>query len=339
MEPRLRICAESMTALRRVAPAILLVVLAPIVAEFLLGDFSIREIALVLALLPLYGGGALLIREIVRRTGRGWPAIVLLGLAYSLLEEGFLTQSLFNPNYVGLRLLDYGYVPALGTSLNWCLYVLSIHVVWSVATPILIAEGIAAERRTEPWLRIPGLIVTTLLFVLGCVSTTVFSLQASPFVSTAPQFASAAALILAAIASAFLAGRRDDRLVRAATAPRPAVVFAASLAMAIAFMVADQRGYAGVPPIAGLLARLAIETAAAIALLRWSRARDWRSTHYLAVASATTLTYAAFGALAFLRGHTHLGKPTNAVDVAGQIALASLVFLAIAHGSRRSRPA
>src|SRR4029453_13145083 len=140
-----------MSLARRLAPAVLLTLLAPIVAEFLLGDFSIRKIGIALALLPLYGGGALLIRESARRTGRGWPTIVLLAVAYSLLEEAFLTQSLFNPNYVGQRLLDYGYLPRLGTSLNWATLVLSIHVVWSIATPILIAEGVAAQRRTEPW--------------------------------------------------------------------------------------------------------------------------------------------------------------------------------------------
>jgi hypothetical protein len=135
--------------MRRIAPAVLLTVLSPIVAEFLLGDFSIRSLPVVLALLPLYGCGALLIREVARRTGRGWPTIVLLATAYSLLEEGFLTQSLFNPNYVGQRLLDYGYMPALGTSLNWSVFVLSIHVVWSIATPILIVEGVASDRRTQ----------------------------------------------------------------------------------------------------------------------------------------------------------------------------------------------
>src|SRR4029453_18064848 len=125
-----------MSLARRLAPAVLLTVLAPIVAEFLLGDFSVRQIGIALVLLPLYGGGALLIREVSRRAGRGWPAIVLLGLAYSLFEEGFLTQSLFNPNYVGQRLLDYGYVPRLGTSLNWAFFVLSIHIVWMFGTPI-----------------------------------------------------------------------------------------------------------------------------------------------------------------------------------------------------------
>src|SRR6185312_7023832 len=117
--------------LRRIAPALLLLVLAPLTAEFLLGDFSIRQIALLVALLPQYGGGALLIREVTRRTGRGWPTIVTLGLAYSLIEEGLNTQSLFNPNYVGAHLLDYGFIPALGTSLLWTVFVLSIHVVWS----------------------------------------------------------------------------------------------------------------------------------------------------------------------------------------------------------------
>jgi len=325
-----------MTLLRRIAPAILLVVLAPIVAEFLLGDFSIREIPIVLALLPLYGGGALLIREIARRAGRGWPAIVLLGLAYALLEEGFLTQSLFNPDYVGLRLLDYGYLPALGTSLNWCMHVLSIHVVWSVATPILIAEGFAGGRRTEPWLRIPGLVVTTLLFLLGCVSTSAFSLKASPFVATAAQFSAVGALAALAIVAAFLTRRaRPSGATR--TAPRPMVVFIASLGLAMAFTFADQRGYAGVPPIAGLLARVVIEGAAAAMLLRWSGSRDWRPVHYLAVVSGTTLTYAIFGTLTFLRGHTHLGRPTGAVDVAGQLILAALVFLAIWRGAVRSR--
>ena len=103
-----------MSLARRLAPAVLLTLLAPIVAEFLLGDFSIRKIGIALALLPLYGGGALLIREIARRTGRGWPTIVLLAVAYSLLEEAFLTQSLFNPNYVGQRLLITDTCPGWG---------------------------------------------------------------------------------------------------------------------------------------------------------------------------------------------------------------------------------
>ena len=77
---------------------------APLVAEFLLGDLPIKLLPALIVLAPMYGGGALLIRETVRRTGRGWPSILLLGMAYAIFEEAFTTQSLFNPNYLRLNL-------------------------------------------------------------------------------------------------------------------------------------------------------------------------------------------------------------------------------------------
>src|SRR4030095_8513063 len=111
--------SPSLPFAQRAAPALTLVFLAPVVAEFLLADFTVRDLGILIVLVPLYGCGALLIREGARRAHRGWPTIVLLALAYALLEEAFLTQSLFNPNYVGQRLLDYGFIPPLRTSLNW----------------------------------------------------------------------------------------------------------------------------------------------------------------------------------------------------------------------------
>lgn len=68
-------------------PSLLLLVLAPFVAEFLLGDFSVRSLGLLLVFVPMYGGEALLIREVVRRTHWGWPSIVPLAVAYALVEE------------------------------------------------------------------------------------------------------------------------------------------------------------------------------------------------------------------------------------------------------------
>jgi hypothetical protein len=316
-----------MPLIRRLAPAVILTLLAPIVAEFLLGDFTIRKIGIALVLLPLYGGGALLIREIARRTGRGWPTIVLLGAAYSLLEEGFLTQSLFNPNYVGQRLLDYGYLPRLGTSLNWATLVISIHIVWSIATPILIAEGVAGIRRTTPWLRTPGLVVTALLFLLGCVTTAAFSLQADPFVATRVQFLSVALLIGITIAAAFLVtspGATPNR-----EAASPPVVFLACLALAIGFLMAEDRSNPHIPPAASLMVRWLLEAVAAIAIIRWSRGSNWSPSHYLAIGAATTMAYTLRGLVTLMSGHTNLGEATNAVDIAGHIALAALVFLVI----------
>ena len=52
-----------MKTLRRIAPALALLIIAPLIAEFLLGDFSIRQIGFVLVFIPQYGGGALLVRN------------------------------------------------------------------------------------------------------------------------------------------------------------------------------------------------------------------------------------------------------------------------------------
>ena len=53
--------------------------------------------------------------------------------------------------------------------------------------------------------------------------------------------------------------------------------------------------------------------------------------------AGTTLTYSLFGFVTLLQGHTNLGAPTSRTDVAGQIVLASVVFLLIWWGGQRSR--
>ena len=322
---------------RRIGPALLLVVLAPIVAEFLLADFTVRQLGLLVALMPLYGCGALLIREVARRARRGWPTIVLLALAYALLEEAFLTQSLFNPNYVHQRLLDYGFIPALGTSFNWTFFVLSIHVVWSVATPILIAEGIAGPRRTTPWLRRLGLVVTTLFFLLGCAASVAFSLKSSPFVASPAQFAVSAALILVLIVAAFRAfGPIDESMARATSiAPPLWLVMVATLVLASAYFAGESVARAqGLPPAVSVVLRLGCELAAAVLIAAWSSRQGWTPRHYLAIATGTTATYFLFGLKALLGGHTNLGAPTSAVDIAGQVALGAAVLGLILAGAR-----
>ena len=104
---------------RGIWPALGLVFVAPLVAEFLLGNLPIKLLPALIVLAPMYGGGALLIREVVRRTGRGWPSILLLGMAYGIFEEAYTTQSLFNPNYLKLNLgiADAGVYSFAG---NWC---------------------------------------------------------------------------------------------------------------------------------------------------------------------------------------------------------------------------
>ncbi|GAA0375312.1 hypothetical protein GCM10009530_27300 [Microbispora corallina] len=189
--------------MRRLLPALALFLLAPLVAEFLLGDFPITYLAALVLLAPMYGGGALLIREVVRRTGRGWPSIVLLALAYGVVEEGLVTQSLFDPDYAGAHLLDRGFVPGLGIALPWTLFVLGLHTVWSISVPVALVEELAGERRTQPWLRRTGLAVTAALLVAGAAVTTLFTYAQYHYMAPAPRLAAAAAVAVALAVLAF----------------------------------------------------------------------------------------------------------------------------------------
>ena len=85
------------------APVVGLLVLSPIAAEYLSGYQVFNPLVLLGYLgifIPLYGTVAVLIREITRRTRRGWPTILLLGAAFGLIQAGLIDQSLFNPGYL-----------------------------------------------------------------------------------------------------------------------------------------------------------------------------------------------------------------------------------------------
>lgn len=62
----------------------------------------------------MYGAGALLIRETTRRAGRGSATMLILGIAYGLIEEGLIDQMLFNRFYfAGQDQISGTYIAAL----------------------------------------------------------------------------------------------------------------------------------------------------------------------------------------------------------------------------------
>jgi hypothetical protein len=269
--------------MRRVAPATALFLLSPLVAEYLLGDFTLAQLTGLVLLAPAYGGAAVLIRELARRAGRGGPTIVLLALAYGLIEEGLETQSLFNPGYLNAHLLDRGFVPALGIAVPWTLFVLTLHTVWSISVPIaLIEEG--TDRRTEPWLRTPGLVVVSLLAALGAAATFVVSYLNGHFMASPGQLAATVVIAAGLIVLAFRLPRREPTPV---AVPSPWLVAAVTL-VAGALFVAGFRlpAAAGAPLLAVVLAGMAI------LLLRWSARAGWDGRHRVAAAGGALLTYA-----------------------------------------------
>jgi len=74
-----------------------LLILSPLCAEYLIGYDNTTGNPPVLAgglliLGPLYGAPALLIRELARRFGMGWPGITALAVAFGIVQAGVVDQ-------------------------------------------------------------------------------------------------------------------------------------------------------------------------------------------------------------------------------------------------------
>jgi hypothetical protein len=272
--------------MRRLAPVFTLFFLAPFVAEYLMGEMPIVLLPLIVALAPMYGGGALLIRELTRRSGRGWPTMLVLGLAFGVLEEGLLTQSLFNPDYAGEHLLKFGYIAALGIGTVWSIYVLGLHVLWSISTPIVLVEEATGERRHEPWLRRTGLAATAALFLAGCLVTFAISYGTSNHFTAKPaQLIGSVAVAAVLVAVAFLLPPAGRTVRPGGFVPRPwALSGIAAVAGALFMTVTFLPVAAGVPTSLAALAGLAVLVS------RWSARPGWGTRHRFALAGAALFT-------------------------------------------------
>jgi hypothetical protein len=272
---------------RSVWPAVGLFFLAPLVAEFLLGNLPIKMLPVILVLAPMYGGGALLIRELVRRAGRGWPSIVTLGLAYGIVEEAYTTLSLFNPNYLklNLHLLQPAYIPALGIGAWWTIFVLNLHTAWSVSASIALVEASVPDRAEVPWLGNVGLAVIAFLFVFGAFVTTRYQLKQDVFRASQAQLVTAGVICIALIVLAFLLPRRSAA-GSGGSIPNPWIVGAVALAAGSAVLLTPSTWNWG-----AAVGILAIDLALVAIVLFWSRGSGWNMGHKLALGAGGALAY------------------------------------------------
>src|SRR5262249_30098057 len=135
-----------------------------------------------LGLVPLYGGGALLIRETLLRRGLSGVWWLLLGIAYAIFEEGIVGQSLFDQHYRGLDFLGF-YGHWAGVNWIWALFIIPYHAVFSIAVPIALTE-LAYPAQRGPWLGRTALIGVAIVFVGNGVLLAIF--QTHLFTDRAP---------------------------------------------------------------------------------------------------------------------------------------------------------
>jgi hypothetical protein len=286
---------------RNIPAAIALLFTAPLVAEYLLGDIGIRMIGVVLVLVPMYGGGALLIREVVRRMGLGWSRILMLGAAYTLIEEGFTTMSLFNPDYLKLHghFLAHAYIPALGMGGWWTLFMFNLHTFWSIGVSIALIEGLFPAATQKPWLGRVGDSLVFVLFLLGCAIGTLITLKGDKFVASHLQLGATAVIVLALIVLA-LRLPAGSPMQSGGGVPTPWVTGAAALVLGFAVLVIP----AGWNWDA-FAAMMGIDLVFLAGMIVWSRRARWTTLHTLSLGAGGACAYGlhAFLAPPLFGGH------------------------------------
>lgn len=280
-----------MSRLQRLAPVVGLFFLAPFVGEFVLGNISIAGLFYVIALAPMYGGGAVLVRELGRRYGSGWPTIALLACAYALIEEGPLDQLLWNEAYPGVGGFHTAtYVPALGTSVALIQTVLALHAVWSICVPIALIETLVPQRRDVPWLGRLGLAVVGAIYALGAAFVFWGNYHESHFIGPAvPQAVIVVAIVMLTVAAFAIRSRRLPPV--GSSAPRPWVVGVAAFGATSAYWAAAGLGGARWQEWVGVGVWWIVVGIGIPLIGRWSRQRGWNARHRFALAAGATLTY------------------------------------------------
>lgn len=302
--------AKTRPPVGRKRAALTLALLTPAIAELGLGSTPPHLAFLVLLWLPVYGAGVLLIRELTRRSGGGWPSLVLFGVGYELVEDGLGLQALTSPHLYGAA----DWAPRLfGLNTAYWEANVAYHVVFSVLVPIALTDLIFPTLRDRPYLRRGGLTAVAACAVLGVLLLRVSVPPSEDPGYTAPLGAIVGCVVLVVLLGVlalrvlprWAAGARLDAPAEPGHAPTAhlagaygAVAVFSFMALIFPFGSADQPAFTH-----GLWVFLPMAAAAAIALGslrwvgRWCRAGDWDDLNRLWLIGGALLAHTTFGTI------------------------------------------
>ncbi len=269
---------------------------APVFAELIQSYLDITgklggTLFLIAFLAPLYGGVAVLIREVAVRTGRGWRGRLLLAAAFGVLMPTWVDLSLWIPQtaeeielWGDIRGVTIAGVSVLALS-SWALG----HVVMSVAAPLGVVEALLPHGHGRPWLGWFGITVLTLL--AAGVAALIHSDEEGPDAETSlAKYALSLAFAAALAATAFTRLGRPLTPVPGRGAARPLVLGIAGFVFMAAFDLAPASWL-------GLLLVWGAPVVAGVFLVRWARSPEWTQRHLVAFVFGVILERAFIGFL------------------------------------------
>jgi hypothetical protein len=291
-----------------------LLILAPFIAEVLSGSTRLSFLYVLLPEVMVWGCGALLCRELVRRWHAGATSLLMLGLALSIAEEFIIQQTSIAP--LPFPGVNAGFGRYYGVNWLYLLFMLGFESVWVVLVPVQVTELFFPDQRELPWLRKSGLIATCIAFLVGCrIAWYGWTQKARPRLHAAtyhpPMLAIGLGLasIALLIASAWLLrgyGHSGQVASRQPASPwlllLRAFILRAPWFWLIGLLFVPHPGLAvWIPISAGVIWSLL-----SFALVRyWSAACGWRDIHRWAISFGAVLGSIALGD-ASAAGWTHL---------------------------------
>ena len=152
-------------------PGLFLLLIAPVTGAVLAGltpPSHLFNLLTLFSLCVVYGGGAIICRELMLYWGKGWPTLLMMGAAFGVIDEGLLNKSFFDPKWLYLgTLASYGRWD--GVNWVWAVQQTVFHAIFSVALPVLLVGLIFPMRRHQRWVGPRGLLILLVLFALALV--------------------------------------------------------------------------------------------------------------------------------------------------------------------------
>jgi hypothetical protein len=208
-----------------------------------------------------------------------------------LLEECVVQQTSLAP-LIGVA-PEHAYARWYGVNWVYLLWALGFEAVWAVIVPILLTETLFPERRSEPWLRAPGVITNAVImavagFLAWFMWTRIFLPKFYPKLVYHPPISSIGAAVLVIVGLIAVAAIRSSgpRLPSESAPPVPGLLGVLSFAVSLPWFLIIVLAFGGLPtcpPAFPLIAGPIVAAASAYLLERWTRSRNWGDAHRVAV--------------------------------------------------------
>jgi len=180
------------------APAVTLMILAALLSEVLPGATHFRSLLVFPGEVLVWGGGALLIRYLVRSLQLGWLNMLFLALALSITVEFLIQQTSIAPIFLQVKDVNFGRV--LGVNYVYLIWALIYESVFLVFLPIYLTEMIFPNQKEDLWIEKISIIPVCLLFLLGSfISWFSWTQIARPTIFNLPSYHPSLALVFIAI--------------------------------------------------------------------------------------------------------------------------------------------